>query len=93
MWLFYLPVIPYQLQVFTGKEKDSNTDADVFVTIYGNHGNTGKRKLHKNDEGVKPFDKPEKVGGIKMEVYKSSFKNRPTQIKISFQILMETFDK
>ena len=59
---FFLSAIEYQLQVFTGKEKDSNTDADVFVTIYGNQGNTGRRKLHQNDDGEKPFDKPQKVG-------------------------------
>ena len=58
---FYPPVIGYQLQVFTGKDDSAATDAGIHVTIYGDKGDTGKRKLYQNDDGEKTFDKPEKV--------------------------------
>ncbi|XP_072046121.1 lipoxygenase homology domain-containing protein 1-like [Amphiura filiformis] len=62
-----LPVIAYQLQVFTGLEEKVTTDGDVYVTINGSHGNTGKRKLYLNDNGEKPFDKSEKTDVFTIE--------------------------
>ena len=47
--------------MFTGKDDSAATDAGIHVTIYGDKGDTGKRKLYQNDDGEKTFDKPEKV--------------------------------
>lgn len=35
----------YEVHVFTGNEKNSGTNANVFLTIFGKNGDTGKRPL------------------------------------------------
>lgn len=40
-----LDTIKYEIQVFTGNVKNSGTNANVFLTIFGEHGDTGKRPL------------------------------------------------
>ena len=45
----------YKVDVYTGIEKYSGTDANVYMTIYGTRGDTGKRKLLKSDNKDK-FD-------------------------------------
>lgn len=34
------------MNVFTGDEKGSGTDADVFLTIFGENGDSGENDLH-----------------------------------------------
>ncbi|XP_077987437.1 lipoxygenase homology domain-containing protein 1-like [Glandiceps talaboti] len=43
-----LEVFEYQIDVKTGKEKDGGTDADVWIYVYGERGDSGKRWLSKN---------------------------------------------
>ena len=47
----------YKVDVFTGNEKGAGTDANVFITIYGQHGDSGKHKLSKSDTHVNKFEK------------------------------------
>lgn len=51
----YLPVHKYQVQVYTGNQSGAGTDAHVYMTIYGERGDTGKRHLwkHINHKGHK----------------------------------------
>lgn len=44
--LFLLPAdILYSIQVFTGNVSAASSDADVYIMISGEHGDTYKRKL------------------------------------------------
>lgn len=49
VWSFFpfLTVNKYSVQVTTGWEAGSGTDANVFLTLVGEKGDTGKRLLHK----------------------------------------------
>ena len=40
-----LASIKYQINVYTGDVKGAGTNANVFVTIYGQNGDTGERPL------------------------------------------------
>lgn len=40
-----LDTMKYEVHVFTGNEKNSGTNANVFLTIFGKNGDTGKRPL------------------------------------------------
>nr|XP_006814608.1 PREDICTED: lipoxygenase homology domain-containing protein 1-like [Saccoglossus kowalevskii] len=44
-----LPMVRYFVQVYTGDEPGSDTDANVYICIYGDRGDTGKRLLHRSD--------------------------------------------
>lgn len=37
--------VKYEIIVITGDEKGAGTDANVFVTIYGSNGDSGRRQL------------------------------------------------
>ena len=47
----------YQVQIHTGKERGSGTDANVFIEIHGAYGDTGKRWLKKSSENRNKFEK------------------------------------
>jgi hypothetical protein len=38
-------MVTYRITVFTGTEKDSGTDANVYITLYGESGNSGERQI------------------------------------------------
>ncbi len=40
-----LGTVKYEIVVVTGDVKHAGTDANVFITIYGSNGDTGKRPL------------------------------------------------
>ncbi|XP_013396607.1 lipoxygenase homology domain-containing protein 1 isoform X2 [Lingula anatina] len=44
-----LPVVKYQVSVHTGTEVDSDTKANVYIQLNGEHGDTGKRLLHRSN--------------------------------------------
>ena len=50
-----LGIVKYDVGVFTGNERGSGTDANVFITIYGANGDTGKRQL--TQKGRNLFEK------------------------------------
>ena len=39
--------VQYQIDVYTADVKHAGTDANVFITIYGSNGDTGRRALKK----------------------------------------------
>ena len=47
----------YKLHVFTGELKGSGTDANVFITLYGENGDTGERPLTKSETYRDKFEK------------------------------------
>uniref|UniRef100_UPI00398E6D89 lipoxygenase homology domain-containing protein 1-like n=1 Tax=Pristiophorus japonicus TaxID=55135 RepID=UPI00398E6D89 len=53
----YLPVLFYHIQVFTGNKPGAETDANVYINIYGERGDIGKRKMHKPQNNQKKFQK------------------------------------
>lgn len=52
--LFMVLVHQYEVEVITGNHWAAETDADLFVTIFGDKGDSGRRKLyHSYQEGDK----------------------------------------
>ncbi|KAE8636810.1 hypothetical protein XENTR_v10003144 [Xenopus tropicalis] len=47
----------YSISVFTGDIYGSGTDANVFITIYGDLGDTGERKLSKSETNSNKFER------------------------------------
>ena len=44
-----LPVITYRVEVHTGSEPGADTDANVFLTLFGERGDSGKRSLNQSN--------------------------------------------
>ena len=47
----------YKVHVFTGDVKSAGTDANVFVTMYGDYGDTGERQLLKSETHSNKFER------------------------------------
>ena len=47
----------YKVQVFTGDVKNAGTDANVFLTIFGEYGDTGERQLSKSETYTDKFER------------------------------------
>lgn len=47
----------YDVSVMTGDEYGGGTDANVFLTIYGDQGDTGERKLRKSETNGNKFER------------------------------------
>ncbi|XP_070556277.1 uncharacterized protein [Ptychodera flava] len=62
-----LAVIPYHVTVYTAEDNKAETDSDVYITIFGERGDTGKRLLSKPNTDEKVFDKPGKVDEFTVE--------------------------
>lgn len=45
MYFPALAAVKYEIIVFTGDKFGAGTNANVFITLYGENGNTGKRAL------------------------------------------------
>ncbi|KAM9102483.1 lipoxygenase homology domain-containing protein 1 [Sarcophilus harrisii] len=52
-----LDIILYSVQIFTGNIPGAGTDAKVFITIYGDLGDTGERYLGKSENRTNKFEK------------------------------------
>lgn len=48
MHQLYLEV-EYEVKVFTGDKRGAGTDANVFVNVYGEFGDSGEREMRKSD--------------------------------------------
>ena len=51
-----LPVIKYQLDVYTGDKDNAGTDANVWVEVVGKRGDTGRRRLRKSLNNTNKFE-------------------------------------
>lgn len=47
----------YKVSVMTGDVYGAGTDANVFLTIYGDQGDTGERKLSKSETNSNKFER------------------------------------
>lgn len=47
----------YSVQIFTGNVPGAGTDARVYITIYGDLGDTGERYLGKSENRTNKFEK------------------------------------
>nr|XP_020651634.1 lipoxygenase homology domain-containing protein 1-like isoform X1 [Pogona vitticeps]XP_020651635.1 lipoxygenase homology domain-containing protein 1-like isoform X1 [Pogona vitticeps]XP_020651636.1 lipoxygenase homology domain-containing protein 1-like isoform X1 [Pogona vitticeps] len=47
------PTVNYEVYVFTGHLEQAETDAPVYLCIYGERGDSGLRFLHKSDKAIK----------------------------------------
>ena len=47
----------YNVSVFTGDVSGGGTDANVFLTIFGDKGDTGERKLAKSETHTDKFER------------------------------------
>lgn len=52
----FLSVNSYEVHVFTGTMWGAGTDANVYINIYGEVGDTGERKLRKSNH-LNKFEK------------------------------------
>lgn len=52
-----LPVVKYMVEVHTGKKASAGTNANVFLNIFGDQGDTGKRFLRKSKTNQDKFEK------------------------------------
>ncbi|XP_074850459.1 lipoxygenase homology domain-containing protein 1 isoform X1 [Carettochelys insculpta] len=52
-----LEIHTYKISVFTGDVYGAGTDANVFLTIYGDLGDTGERKLSKSETNSNKFER------------------------------------
>ena len=50
-------VVHYTITVVTGKKIGSGTDADVYLCIAGEKGDTGDRWLRKSTSGINKFER------------------------------------
>lgn len=46
----------YEVKVYTGDKRGAGTDANVFLIIYGENGDSGERELRKS-ENLNKFEK------------------------------------
>ena len=54
--LFCRAVVVYEVEVVTGKKWGGGTDAKVYLTLFGEHGDSGKRVLRQSKEGGDLFE-------------------------------------
>ncbi|XP_006144482.1 lipoxygenase homology domain-containing protein 1 isoform X2 [Tupaia chinensis] len=52
-----LDIVLYSVQIFTGNVPGAGTDAKVYITIYGDLGDTGERYLGKSENRMNKFEK------------------------------------
>lgn len=50
-------MIKYNVEVHTGKKSGAGTDANVFLDIFGEQGDTGERPLSKSKTNRNKFEK------------------------------------
>ena len=54
---FLFTVRKYKIHIFTGDVKHAGTDANVFITIFGEYGDTGDRQLSKSETYSNKFER------------------------------------
>ena len=55
--MFIFSVCNYDVQVHTGPKRGAGTDANVFLNIFGEQGDTGERPLMKSKTNMNKFEK------------------------------------
>ena len=57
VFLFFVIVKNYTVEVFTGDVSRAGTNANVFLTLYGEFGDSGEKKLIKSETHMDKFEK------------------------------------
>ena len=57
----YLSVHQYQVELYTGEEEKAGTEANVYLQLFGERGDSGPRKLLKANNNNKDMFKPGQV--------------------------------
>ncbi|KAM4704966.1 oxygen-regulated protein 1 [Rhinophrynus dorsalis] len=52
-----LALLDYKIYVYTGSIPDAGTESNVYINLFGTRGDSGKRKLHKNENQQVKFQK------------------------------------
>lgn len=47
----------YSCHIFTGDKYGAGTDSNVFMTLYGEYGDTGERQLEQSESNVNKFER------------------------------------
>ncbi len=55
--MFVFTAKKYLVEVVTGDVRGAGTDANVFITILGDQGDSGERKLHKSETHSNKFER------------------------------------
>jgi lipoxygenase homology domain-containing protein 1 len=55
--LYFSSAKNYVVNVVTGDVKNAGTDANVFLTIFGQNGDTGERQLSKSETHSNKFER------------------------------------
>ncbi|XP_062045872.1 oxygen-regulated protein 1 [Lepus europaeus] len=50
-----LPVVVYEIHIYTGTEPDAETESNVFINLIGTRGDSGKRSLHQSKNNKVKF--------------------------------------
>lgn len=50
-------MVKYTVEVYTGKKSSAGTDANVFLCIFGELGDTGRRHLTNSSTNINKFEK------------------------------------
>ena len=53
----FFPVVKYHISVYTGELENAGTSNNVYLSIHGQMGNTGKRPLRKSINNENKFNK------------------------------------
>lgn len=73
-----LALIDYKVMVHTGKKRGSGTDANVFINVYGERGDSGRRQLRKSETHHNMFEN----GNVDVFVVKAVDLGALTKVRI-----------
>ena len=59
----------YEVRVYTGDIKSAGTDANVFLTMFGENGDTGERALTKSETHRDKFERGQVLYQIRILEY------------------------
>ena len=57
MFMCFFSAKQYVVNVYTGDVSSAGTDANVFITVVGDRGDSGERKLHKSETNRDKFER------------------------------------
>lgn len=84
----------YGISVFTGDVYGAGTDANVYLTMYGDLGDTGERKLSKSETNMNKFERGQvQIASIRYVFYVARLKHRDEQLNNWASCLEETIHK
>ena len=51
----------YQVEVFTGDVRGAGTDANVFINLFGEYGDSGEKQLFKSETNLDKFERSQVI--------------------------------